>query len=83
MMKLNVCDICDFQTGEKQHLSSHKQDDHLRESDTEENDDDICLTCHSDLISYNAMCPGNVAFHYREVHSIKINWEQADSQCKR
>ena len=85
--RLYACDICDFETQERQNLLSHRQDDHEnlfgQESDTEESDDDICPTYQCDLCTYNAMYPDNVAFHYREVHNIKMSWEQAEAQCKR
>jgi hypothetical protein len=81
--RLYAYEICDFESEEKHYLSSHKQNDHEHESDTEDSDDDICPTYHCDLCTYNAMYPDNVSFHYREVHDIKMSWEEAEAQCKR
>ena len=70
--RLYVCDICDFETEEKQHLARHRlsDPDHANESDC-------------DMCDHNAMYPDNVAFHYREVHDIKMSWEEAEAQFKR
>ena len=81
--RLYACDICDFETEEKQHLTSHRQSDHENESESEDSDDDVYPTYQCDLCHYSAMYPDNVAFHYREVHNIKMSWEEAEAQCKR
>ena len=82
-----VCEICDYETNEKDDLLGHKQNQHENsyenESELEESDDDeICPTYKCDLCNYKAMYPDNVAFHYREIHDIKMTWEEAETKCK-
>ena len=73
-------------TDEKQHLTIHRQNSHENESEIEDSDDDDYIpspTYHCNLCSYSAMYPDNVAFHYGEIHRIKISWEEAEKNCKR
>ena len=82
-----ACDECDFETGEKDNLVSHRKNDHENnfenESETADSDDDYGPTYRCDLCTYNAMYPDNVALHYVEIHKIKMSWQEAETNCKR
>ena len=87
--KCYACDICDFESEQKQNLLIHRQENHGHliesESETEESDydDSPCPTYHCDLCDYSAMYPDNVAFHYGDNHGIKMSWEEAEKNFKR
>ena len=38
---------------------------------------------HSDLCSYSAMYPDNVAFHYVEFNGMKMSYDEAKKKLKR
>ena len=72
---------CDFETVQKQHLYSHRQNnfENLLDNGNESDDEDYIPspTYHCGLCSYNAMYADNVTFRYGEAHNIKMSWEEA------
>ena len=58
-------------------IINHKHENTESKSEEEESTIYQC-----DLCQYNSGWPDNVAFHYREIHKIYMNWEEAESKLK-
>jgi hypothetical protein len=79
-----VCDICDFETVQKQCLSSLRQNNHKNLLDNESDDDDHIQspTYHFDLCRYSVMYTDNVAFHCSEAGLSLVEEEKIAKVCQ-
>ena len=71
-----LCDKCEFDSEIRETLLEHQHNEHRTDCDDEsESEEEESPVYQCDLCDYNSGWPDSVAFHYREVHGIQMNWK--------